>query len=243
MDNLLPPWMHDGGIDRLLERIADRPTRRKVVEECLIDGERWRTHMGAVGFDQIFVATCSRPELEGQSLAQLARQTGDTPAEAMLNLVERERATVSMVVFSQSEDNVAKVLAHPAVMVGSDSLGLSAGPGPHPGKPHPRMYGTFPRVLGRYVREVKLLKLEEAIRKMTSFPADFVGLTDRGRLVAGKAADITVFDPNTIADRSTWDKPKELAQGVRHVIVNGIVVLRDGKLTGQAPGKFLKRQR
>src|SRR5439155_995589 len=153
MDNLLPPWMHDGGVAKLLARLADRATRRRVVEECLIDGERWRTPMGSIGFDQIFVATCSRPELEGLDLAHLGRATGGTPAEAMLSLVAEERAGVSMVVFSQSEDNVAKVLAHPAVMIGSDSLGLSAGPGPHPGKPHPRMYGTFPRVLGVYARD------------------------------------------------------------------------------------------
>src|SRR5947209_8770862 len=134
MDNLLPPWMHDGGVSKLLARLADRPTRRRVVEECLIDGERWRTPMGSIGFDQIFVATCSRPELEGLTLAHLGRATGGTPAEAMLSLVAEERAGVPMVVFSQSEEHVAKVLAHPAVMIGAVSLGLAAGPAPHPGK-------------------------------------------------------------------------------------------------------------
>ncbi len=239
MDNLLPPWMHDGGIDRLLERIADRPTRRKVVEECLIDGERWRTHMGAVGFGQIFVATCSRPELEGQSLAQLARQTGDTPAEAMLNLVERERATVSMVVFSQSEDNVAKVLAHPAVMVGSDSLGLSAGPGPHPGKPHPRMYGTFPRVLGVYAREKKLFSWETAVHKMTGLAATKLRLKDRGLVRPGQAADLVVFDPATVKDEATYADPHRHPAGIPYVVINGTLAVDGGRMVATGTGGVL----
>src|SRR5207245_1349602 len=166
-----------------------------IAEAIQIGGERWRTPMGSIGFDQIFVATCSRPELEGLDLAHLGRATGGTPAEAMLSLVAEERAGVSMVVFSQSEDNVAKVLAHPAVMIGSDSLGLSAGPGPHPGKPHPRMYGTFPRVLGVYARDKKLFAWETAVHKMTGMPAAKLRLRDRGLVRPGYAADLVVFDP------------------------------------------------
>ncbi len=239
MDNLLPPWMHDGGVPKLLERIADRPTRRKVVEECLIDGERWRTHMGAIGFDQIFVATCSRPELEGLSLVQLARKTGDTPAEAMLSLVERERARVSMIVFSQSEDNVAKVLAHPAVMVGSDSLGLSAGPGPHPGKPHPRMYGTFPRVLGVYARERKLFSWETAVHKMTGMAATKLRLRDRGLVRPGYAADLVVFDPATVKDEATYADPHRHPTGIPWVLVNGTLVVDQGRVVATGTGRVL----
>src|SRR5207245_1160997 len=130
---------------------------RRIVEECLVDGERWLTgSAGSLGFDEIRIATCRQRELEGLTLAALARQTGKTPAEAMLDLLREERATVGMVSFSQNLENVAKVLRHPAIMIGSDSIGLSEGTGPKHGKPHPRMYGTFPRVLGEYARTQKL---------------------------------------------------------------------------------------
>jgi N-acyl-D-aspartate/D-glutamate deacylase len=239
MDNLLPPWMHDGGVSKLLARLADRPTRRRVVEECLIDGERWRTPMGSIGFDQIFVATCSRPELEGLTLAHLARAAGGTPAEAMLSLVAEERAGVSMVVFSQSEENVAKVLAHPAVMIGSDSLGLSAGPGPHPGKPHPRMYGTFPRVLGVYVREKKLFAWETAVHKMTGMPAAKLRLRDRGLVRPGYAADLVVFDPARVSDTATYTDPHRHPTGIPWVLVNGAVVVDQGRMHAAGGGQVL----
>ncbi|PYN10519.1 MAG: hypothetical protein DME06_13900, partial [Candidatus Rokuibacteriota bacterium] len=237
--NLLPPWMHDGGVSKLLARLADRPTRRRVVEECLIDGERWRTPMGSIGFDQIFVATCSRPELEGLTLAHLARAAGGTPAEAMLSLVAEERAGVSMVVFSQSEENVAKVLAHPAVMIGSDSLGLSAGPGPHPGKPHPRMYGTFPRVLGVYARDKKLFAWETAVHKMTGMPAAKLRLRDRGLVRPGYAADLVVFDPARVKDTATYADPHRHPTGIPWVLVNGAVVVDQGRMNAAGGGQVL----
>ena len=239
MDNLLPPWMHDGGVAKLLARLADRATRRRVVEECLIDGERWRTPMGSIGFDQIFVATCSRPELEGLDLAHLGRATGGTPAEAMLSLVAAERAGVSMVVFSQSEENVAKVLAHPAVMIGSDSLGLSAGPGPHPGKPHPRMYGTFPRVLGVYARDKKLFAWETAVHKMTGMPAAKLRLRDRGLVRPGYAADLVVFDPARVKDTATYADPHRHPTGIPWVLVNGAVVVDQGRMNAVGGGQVL----
>jgi N-acyl-D-aspartate/D-glutamate deacylase len=239
MDNLLPPWMHDGGVPKLLARLADRPTRRRVVEECLVDGERWRAPMGAIGFDQIFVAACSRPELEGLNLAQLARTTGATPAEAMLSLVADEDAGVTMIVFSQSESNVETVLAHPAIMVGSDSLGLSAGPGPHRGKPHPRMYGTFPRVLGRYVRDKKLMSWETAIGKMTGMPAAKLGLRDRGLVRPGHAADLVVFDPASVKDEATYADPHRYPTGIPWVLVNGAVVVDQGRMHATGSGRVL----
>jgi N-acyl-D-aspartate/D-glutamate deacylase len=240
MDNLLPAWVHDGGIGRLLERIADRPTRRRIVEECLVDGERWRTlSMGAMGFDEIFVATCARRELEGLSLAALARQTGTTPAEAMLTLLAEQKATVAMVAFSQSPENVARVLAHPAVMIGSDSIGLWAGEGARPGKPHPRAYGTFPRVLGHYARERKLFPLETAVHKMTGMCAARLRLRDRGLVRAGWAADLTVFDPATVNDEATFAEPHRYPAGIPYVIVNGAVVVDGGRFTAAATGRVL----
>jgi N-acyl-D-amino-acid deacylase len=240
MDNLLPAWVHDGGTGRLLERLADRAARRRIVEECLVDGERWRTTaMGAVGFDEIQVATCARRELEGMSLAALARAAGTTPAEAMMDLLLEQRATVSMVVFSQSPDNGARVLAHPAIMVGSDSLGLAAGPGPHAGKPHPRMYGTFPRVLGEYARERKLFSLETAVHKMTGMAAARLRLADRGLLRPGCAADLAVFDPRTVRDEATFADPHRYPTGIPYVVVNGAMVVDGGRFHAAGSGRIL----
>jgi N-acyl-D-amino-acid deacylase len=240
MDNLLPAWAHDGGGTRLLERLKDRAIRRRIVEECLVSGERWRTvSQGAIGFDEIMIATCPRRELEGMTLAALAGTTETTPPEAMMNLLLEERARVSMVVFSQSEDNVARVLGHPAIMVGSDSIGLAAGPGPHPGKPHPRMYGTFPRVLGVYVRERQLLSLETAVHKMTGQCAARLGLADRGVLHDGYAADVTVFDPRTVKDEATYTDPHRYPTGIPYVIVNGILAVDGERMLAPGTGRVL----
>jgi len=240
MDNLLPAWMHDGGIDRLLDRLADRATRRRVVEECLVDGERWRTlAMGAVGFDEIQIATCGRRELEGINLAELARQTGTAPAEAMMTLLLEQRATVGMVVFSQSPDNVARVLAHPGIMVGSDSIGLFAGEGPKTGKPHPRAYGTFPRVLGEYARERRLFPLETAVHKMTGMPAARLRLRDRGFVRKGLVADLTVFDPATVRDTATFADPHRYPLGIPWVIINGAPVVDGGRFHAARTGRVL----
>jgi N-acyl-D-aspartate/D-glutamate deacylase len=244
MDNLLPAWAHDGGPARLLQRLADRAIRRRIVEECLVDGERWRTaSMGAVGFDEIQIATCAQRELEGLTLVALARASGTTPAEAMMNLLLQEQASVSMVAFSQSPDNVAKVLAHPAIMIGSDSLGLAAGPGPHPGKPHPRMYGTFPRVLGEYARERKLFSLETAVSKMTGMGAARLGLTDRGIVREGAAADLALFDAATVKDEASFAEPHRYPRGIPYVIVNGAVVVDDGRFTAAGTGRVLSPTR
>ena len=240
MDNLLPAWVHDGGVTRLLERLKDAPTRRRIVEECLVNGERWRTvSQGAIGFDEIMIATCPRRELEGMNLAALARSAGTTPAEAMMNLLLEERARVSMVVFSQSEDNVARVLQHPAIMVGSDSIGLAAGSGPQRGKPHPRMYGTFPRVLGVYVRDRQLLALETAVHKMTGQCAARLGLTDRGVLHEGYAADVTVFDPRTVKDEATYAEPHRYPTGIPYVIVNGALAVDGERMLAPGMGRVL----
>lgn len=239
MDNLIPAWAHDGGIAKLLERLADRPTRRKIVEECLVDGERWETKsMGGVGWDQIQVGTCSKPELEGQNVAAIARQAGTTPAEVMMNLVLDDHAKVTMVVFSQSEANVDRVLQHPAIMVGSDSIGLTTGPGPHRGKPHPRMYGTFPRVLA-FARDKKLFPLETAVHKMTGMCAARLRLRDRGVIRSGAFADLAVFDPATVKDEATFTDPHRHPTGLPWVVVNGAVVVDGGRFVAAGTGRVL----
>ncbi len=239
MDNLLPGWMHDGGIGRLLERLADPQARRRAVAECLVGGERWLTFSGATGWDEIVIATCPRAELEGMSLAALARQTGAAPAEAMMDLLLAQRASVSMVIFSQSEDNVKKALAHPHVMVGSDSIGITSGPGPHSGKPHPRMYGTFPRVLGRYCREERVVSLESAVHKMTGMPAAKLRLEDRGLLRPGLAADLALFDPATVRDEATYTDPHRHPTGIPYVVVNGQVVVDGPRFNALPAGRVL----
>ena len=235
MDNLMPAWAHEGGISKLLERLADPKVRRRIADECLVDGERWGTvSQGGVGFDQIFIAACRRRELEGLNLAELARQSGQPPAEALMNLLLEQQCTVSMVSFSQSIENVAKVLAHPALTIGSDSIPLFEGEGDKPGKPHPRSYGTFPRVLSEYARERRLFSLETAVNKMTGLPAQRLGLRDRGLVQPGYVADLTVFDPRTVKDESTYPDPHRYPSGIPLVVVNGAVAVDDGRVTARA---------
>jgi N-acyl-D-amino-acid deacylase len=241
MDNLLPAWVHDGGLPKLLERLGDRATRQRIADECVVDGERWGTvSQGRVGFDQIMIATCRRHELEGLTLAALAHQTGQAPAEAMMDLLLEERAAVGMVAFSQNLDNVATVLAHPAIMIGSDSIGLSEGAGPKHGKPHPRMYGTFPRVLGEYARDRGLFSLETAVHKMTGLPARRLGLKRRGLLRPGYAADVAVFDPAAVRDEATFQDPHHYAAGIPYVVVNGAVVVDGGAMRPAGTGRVLR---
>jgi N-acyl-D-amino-acid deacylase len=235
MDNLMPAWSHEGGTAKLIERLADPKVRRRIVDECLVDGERWGTvAQGGVGFDQIFIASCRRREIEGLNLAQLAQQSGQPPAEALMNLLLDEKCTVSMVSFSQSIENVAKVLAHPALTIGSDSIPLFEGAGDKPGKPHPRSYGTFPRVLSEYTRERKLFSLETAVNKMSGMPAQRLGLRDRGLVQPGYFADLTIFDPATVKDESTYPDPHRYPSGIPYVIVNGTMAVDGGRPIGRA---------
>jgi N-acyl-D-amino-acid deacylase len=241
MDNLLPPWMHDGGTAKLLERLADPASRARAIADCLIDGERWRTGSGSYGWDEVMVATCSRPELAGKNLAELARLTGREPAQAMMDLVLSEKAGISMVGFSQSEENVAIASADPHTMIGSDSLSLHAGPGPHPGKPHPRSYGTFPRVLGVYCREKRLFSWETAVHKMTGMPAAKLGIASRGLVKTGYAADLALFDPKTVRDEATFPEPHRYPVGIPYVVVNGQVVVDGPRYNAVPAGRVLTR--
>ena len=239
MDSLLPGWMQDGGIARLLERLADPAARRRAIDDCLVDGERWRTSSGLLGWDEVMVATCSQPALAGKSLAELARLTGREPAQAMMDLVLSERAGVSMISFGQSEENVAIVIADPHTMIGSDSLSLHAGPGPHPGKPHPRSYGTFPRVLGEYCRERRLISWETTVHKMTGKPAAKLRLRDRGLVRTGYAADLALFDPATVRDEATFPDPHRHPTGIPYVLVNGQVVVDGPRFNALPAGRVL----
>jgi N-acyl-D-amino-acid deacylase len=244
LDNLMPAWAQDGGIDRLIERLSDLASRRKIAEECLVDGERWRTGgSGEVGFDQVFIASCKRRELEGLSLAQIARQSGIAPVDTLMSLLVEQKCTIGMVSFTQSLENVAKVLAHPMLMIGSDSIPLFEGDADRPGKPHPRTYGTFPRILGEYARERRLMSIETAVHKMTGMAAQRLRLADRGVLREGFAADVTVFDPATVKDESTYADPHRYPTGIPYVIVNGAVAVDAGRMSEARAGQILRPPR
>lgn len=239
MTSLFPAWTLEGGMDRFLVRIADPDTRQRIVDEVQGGGQGWSRATGSLGWDDILVASCQREkQFEGCTVAQIADAMGKEPPEAMMDFLLAEQGRVAVVLFMMSEENVACGIAHPLLMIGSDSLALATGQG---GKPHPRTYGTFPRVLGKYVRDERLLSLEEGVRKMTSMAAETFGLNDRGVLAEGKAADLTIFDAATVADRATFDEPHQYSAGIDYVIVNGQVVVEQGVQHPVLPGQVLRK--
>ncbi|HQK95704.1 MAG TPA: D-aminoacylase, partial [Armatimonadota bacterium] len=243
MTSLLPDWAHEGGREALLGRLRDPATRRRLADE--IQGPRgfagppW----GEEAWTRVLVAAVADQrdrEFEGLTLAQLGQVCAKPPVEAMFDLLLAHETRVSIVSFTMCDDDMAFVLGHTLSTVGSDASAVSALNGQRHGKPHPRAYGTFPRVLGRFARDRKLMPLPEAIRKMTSEPARRIGLRDRGVLREGAAADVVVFDPATIMDRATYADPHQFPAGIRQVWVNGVLVVHEGHHTGAGPGQVLR---
>jgi N-acyl-D-amino-acid deacylase len=242
---IVPPWAHDGGNEKMVERLRDpslRPRLKKDIENGLPD---WYNHYLAVGKDwnAMLLVNLSNPKNKqfiGKRMSDVIAARGGDPIDVLLDLLIEENGSVATVYFHHSEPDMQYALKQPYVSIGSDGLAMSP-EGPL-GKtiPHPRSYGTFPRVLGRYVRELHAITLEDAVRKMTSANADKISITDRGRIQVGLAADITVFDANTIADRATFVEPHQYAVGVSYVVVNGQVVLDNGVHTGALPGHVLR---
>jgi len=233
----VPAWAMQGGLDALLARLADPPTRRRIRAEMAGGAPAGREFEP----DAIMIsAVPPGPDsaYEGMMLAEIAAARGEDPVDAALGLLERHRGAVQMVVFSMSEDDVRRVMRHPAVAVASDGWTLAPEAG---GRPHPRSYGTYARVLGRYVREAGVLRLEDAIRKMTSLPAQRLGRRDLGLIRPGCAADLVVFDPDRVADLATFQEPHRFCAGVSHVVVNGQVAIEDGRDTGARAGRVLRR--
>jgi N-acyl-D-aspartate/D-glutamate deacylase len=226
-------------MERFLARIGDAATRRRIIDEVQGGREGWSRANGSVGWDDIVVSSCqNQKEFEGKTVAQIAAAMGRDPADAMMDFLRAEEGTVSIIMFMMSEANVARGIAHPQVMIGSDSLALATGQG---GKPHPRTYGTFPRVLGKYVRQDKIITLADGVRKMTSMAAAKWGLSDRGVLAVGKAADITIFDAVMVGDRATFENPHQFPDGIDYVIVNGQIVVEHGVQYPVLPGQVLQR--
>jgi dihydroorotase/N-acyl-D-amino-acid deacylase len=227
---LLPYWAQTGGLDSLLDRLRDTQARERICRDFEQGSARWQNIPGAAGWDSIVISYCpGRDELNGQSIADLARDAGQPAAEYAFDLLLAQRGKVMVIIHMMHEEDVRRVLAHEATIIGSDGI-------PLPGKPHPRWAGTFSRVLGRYSRELRLLDLATAIRKMTSQTAERFGLAGRGSLVVGSYADLVVFDYATVLDTATFESPLTAPIGIQHVFVNGGQVVSDGVLTDLRPG-------
>lgn len=236
---LLPDWVLEGGIDEMLKRLADPGIRRRIRQDLQGDGE---TLLRGLEWGDIMVAYApSRPDAEGRRLSQIAEAWSLDPLDAACDLIVAERGKGYMILFQLDEGDLRRALAHPHVMVGSDGSSLATTGELAAGKPHPRSYGTFPRVLARYVREAPLLPLEQAIHKMTGLPARRLGLADRGLIRVGGKADLVAFDPATVADTATFEDPHRYPTGIPHVWVNGQQVIRSGEHTGALPGRVLTR--
>ena len=236
---LLPDWVLEGGIDAMLKRLAD-PTERARVRRELEAPETGQSLLDRIGWENVMVSSCvRRKDAEGKRISELAAARRKDAIDTALELIVDEGGKGSMILFQLHEDDLRRALAHPSVMIGSDGSALSvSGPGAA-GKPHPRSYGTFPRVLGEYAREQRVLTLARAVHKMTGLPARRLGLRDRGVIAVGRKADLVVFDARRVADRATYENPHQYPSGIEHVLVNGRLVIKDGDHTGSLPGRLL----
>lgn len=245
LDAAMPPWALDGGYEALYARLRDPAARAKIRAAIETPSDDWENlYLAAGSADRIllveFRSEALKP-LTGRSLAEVARMRGKPPAEVIMDLVLEDQSRVGAVYFMMSEDNLKKQIRLPWVSFGSDAASMAPEEPFIRSSAHPRAYGNFARLLGKYVRDERVIPLEEAIRRLTSLPATNLRLDGRGTLAPGAFADIVVFDPATIADRATFEKPHQYAVGVRHVLVNGVMVLKDGEHTGARPGRALRR--
>jgi len=237
---LLPDWALEDGIDAMLARLADPDARARIRRDLQAPPAVGTSLLDRLGWDDIMIAYCARrKDAEGQRLSQIAAARGMDPLDAALELIADEAGKASMILFQLDERDLRGALTHPSVMIGSDGSALAPYGEMGAGKPHPRSYGTFPRVLGEYTREQRLLSLPQAIHKMTGLPARRLGLRDRGTVRVGARADLVVFDPRAVADRATYDDPHRYPIGIEHVLVNGRFVVKDGQHTGSLPGRVL----
>lgn len=230
LHSLLPEWIFEGSINKFIKRLENRAIREKLKKE-----------LENLNFNQYVISFCYKEEnkkYEGKTLAEIAKNENKHPIDVLCDLLIKDDLNPHVITFVGENyiNYVIKSIKYPLTMIGSDSWAF-----PNVGKPHPRAYGTFPRILGRYVREMSILTLEEAVRKMTSFPARRMGLKDRGLIMEGMWADITIFDPNTIIDKATYEDPHQYPEGIEYVLVNGEIVIEKGEYTGAMPGKVLRK--
>lgn len=243
LDAAMPPWVLDGGYEAAYKRLRDPETRKKIGEAIRTGGSDWENLYVAAGSPERVILVEFKNEklkpLTGKTLAEVAKLRGEDPVDTIMNLVLEDQSRVGTVYFMMSEENLTKQMRLPWVSFGSDAASMSPEPPFTKSSAHPRAYGNFARLLGRYVRDEKVIPLEEAIRRLTGLPAANLELDRRGFIREGMFADLAIFDPKTITDRATFEKPHQFAEGMRHVFVNGAHVLKDGEHTGAKPGRAL----
>ena len=244
LDAAMPPWVQEGGHDAWVERLKDPAVRARVRREMNVPTDEWENLFLAAGSpENVLLVGFKNEELKpltGKTLAEVAAIRGTSPEETAMDLVIEDDSRVGTVYFIMSEENIARKIAQPWVTFGSDAGSMSPEGVFLKSNPHPRAYGNFARLLGRYVRDEGVISLEEAVRRLTSLPAGNLGIQRRGSLTPGYFADVVVFDPATIEDHATFDEPHQLATGVAHVFVNGVQVLDDGEHTGATPGRVVR---
>jgi N-acyl-D-amino-acid deacylase len=245
LDAAMPPWVQEGGHEAWVERLKDPEIRARVIAEMKQPGDDWENLYHAAGSPEKLLLLGFKnndlKHLTGNTLAEVASMRGSSPEDTIIDLVIEDDSRVGTAYFLMSEENIRKKIKQPWVAFGSDAESMAPAGVFLKSNPHPRAYGTFARLLGKYVREEGVISLSEAIRRLTSFPAGNLGLGDRGLLQEGYIADITIFDPATIIDHATYADPHQYASGVQHVIVNGVPVLLDGEHTGATPGRFVRK--
>lgn len=240
--NLLPPWVQEGGMEAMLQRLGESAVRERIRVEIAAHG---LNNFGRIpSWDAVRIAISPhQAEFAGRTIGDIARARAADPLDTVCDYLISDRGHTRIVVTSMSEEDVQEIVRSDSVLVGSDGTSLAPYGTTSQGKPHPRFYGTFPRVLGHYARDLGLLSLPRGVYKMTGGSAAALGLVDRGLLREGYRADISIFDPQTIADRATYEDPHQYAAGISTVIVNGVVVIDAGEHTGALPGQVLRRGR
>jgi N-acyl-D-amino-acid deacylase len=243
LDACFPPWTEDGGYPALFKRLRDPATREKIKAEVMIDSDKWENlYLAAGSPDKILLVAFKSEKLKpltGKTLAEVAKMRGKDPIETAMDLVAEDESRIGTIYYLMSEENVKKEIAKPWISFGSDEASQAPEGVFLKSNPHPRAYGNFARVLGKYCRDEKVIALPEAIHRLSGLPATNLGLDHRGFLKEGMFADVVVFDPATIADHATFEKPHQYATGVKHVFVNGAQVIKDGEHTGAKPGRAL----
>ncbi len=243
LDAIMPPWVKEGGIDQWIARMQDPETRAKLIQAMRENPDDWDNRLASGGADSVLLVEFRNPDLKhlaGMTLAEVAQQRGMSPEETAMDLVIEDRTRVGAMYFNQSEDVVRKAIQQPWVSFCTDAVSIAAEGDQLLNHRHPRTYGTFPRVLGHYVRDLQLLSLEQAVHRASGLPATNLSLRDRGFLREGYFADVLVFDPDTVQDHATFEKPHQYSTGMEKVFVNGELVFDDGVHTGALPGQVVR---
>jgi N-acyl-D-amino-acid deacylase len=241
----LPPWVHVGGIENLLGRLQNHADRERIKRDIHAGIEGWENWIRDDGFESIYIASVKKEkwrDMQGKNLAEITRLKGRRDEwETLFGILTDEKGEAMATMESMNEEDIRRIMRGRYTMVGSDAWAVAPTGVFGYGKPHPRYYGTYPRILGKYVREERVLTLEDAIRRMTSFPAQRMGILDRGLLREGMWADVVVFDADRVMDRATFLEPHQFPEGILYVLVNGAIVVEDNKQTEKLPGRLLRR--